>query len=609
MFKFMLKVWALARPYRVRLFLGIVTGVVAGLLEPVMVGTVTFVYGLVFPSANPRAAVAADKLKWAPEVVKHWAESVEQAVSSGVQAHPGAIFVMVAIIPLVLLLRGVFSYLNIYFLQWAAVRTVADLRVRLFGHLMNLSADFFSRTSTGELMSRIMNDTATLHGILSSATAVVVKDPVTLAGLLGFLLWREPKLTLLSLAVLPVCMIPVVIYNRKVRRAARALQAHVAELGNVMSESFSGQRIIKAYNLEAIVTEQFQATVRKFISHYMRIVRSAEIPGPLLEFVGAIGISLVLLMLVSQGGKRPDGSDFLAVLGSIFAMYRPLKNLTRLSSNIEQARAASERVFELLATRNSIPEPAHPKPLQAAGAAIQFDGVDFSYGDQAVLRNFHLTVKPGQLVALVGASGSGKTTLANLLLRFYDPQKGAIRIGGTDIREVATRELRNQIAIVTQETVVFNDTIARNIELGRPGADRAEIVEAAKHAYAHEFITEKPAGFETVAGERGASLSGGQRQRLTIARALLKNAPILILDEAMSALDTESEQVVQSALEELMQGRTTICIAHRLSTIQKADLIVVLDQGQIVESGTHSELMELRAAYFKLYQLQFNQPT
>jgi len=324
-----------------------------------------------------------------------------------------------------------------------------------------------------------------------------------------------------------------------------------------------------------------------------------------LEFVGAIGISLVLIYLVSHQGDRPRSADFLAVILSIFTMYRPLKNLTRLHNTLEQGRAASEKVFALLASTTNIPEPVSPKPLRAAGAEVRFESVAFSYGDNPVLQNINLTVEPGHLVALVGASGSGKTTMTNLLLRFYDPQRGAIRIGGTDIREVTTTDLRNQIAVVTQETILFNQTIARNIELGRPGATRVQIEEAARHAYAYDFIMEKNKGFDTVVGEKGVLISGGQRQRIAIARAILKNAPILLLDEATSSLDTESERAVQAALEELMQGRTTICIAHRLSTIQRADRIVVMDGGRIVETGTHGELIQKGGIYRKLYELQF----
>jgi len=286
-------------------------------------------------------------------------------------------------------------------------------------------------------------------------------------------------------------------------------------------------------------------------------------------------------------------------------MYAPMKNITRLQNQIVQARAASERAFTLLATQSTVAEPAQPRLLRADNADIQFDRVNFSYGEKIALHEINLQIKSGQLVALVGASGSGKTTLSNLLLRFYDPQHGAVRIGGTDIREFATRDLRSQMAVVAQENVLFNDTIRRNIELGRVGATKEEIIAAAKHAHAHEFILENKEGYDTVIGEKGVKLSGGQRQRIAIARAVLRNAPILILDEATNALDTESERAVQNALDELMKGRTTLCIAHRLSTILHADMIVVLNQGRIVETGKHDELIRRGGIYQKLYTLQF----
>ena len=618
MVSFLFKIWGLARPYRSRLFLGVLTGVVSGLIEPLMIATVTLVYGLIFPSANTTALSAqfANAVQRAPafaqnavEFIHGWLQSVEATLTSGVQRHPGALVALVALIPAVMFLRGLFSYLNIYLLQWVAVRAITDLRIRLFHHLLNLSTSFFSRTSSGELMSRMMSDTQSLQNVISNATAVIVKDPVTLVSLLAYLLWQQPMLTLLSLAVLPVCMVPIVIYSRKVRRASRALQTHTAELTEVMGEAFTGNRIIKAYNLEETVTGQFRTTARKFIGHYMRIIRSSEMPGPLLEFFGSIGVALVFLYLLLRAGPRPGSTDFLTVILAIFSMYRPLKNLTRLHNSLEQASAASERVFELLAAPNTVPEPAQPKTLQAAGTDIQFDGVDFDYGEKPVLRGINLTIPAGRMVALVGASGSGKTTLTNLLLRFYDPQRGAVRIGGRDIREVSTRQLREQIAVVTQETVLFNVSIRRNIELGRPGASETDIRDAARHAHAGEFILEKPDGFNTVIGEKGVLLSGGQRQRIAIARALLKNAPILVLDEATSALDTESERAVQAALEELMKGRTTVCIAHRLSTIQNADMIVVLDAGRIVETGNHAELVQRGGIYQKLYEMQFQDGT
>jgi subfamily B ATP-binding cassette protein MsbA len=601
MIAFLFKVWGLAQPYRARLLLGVVTGIIGGFMEPLMILTITLVYAVVFNSPEAVAKLT----QAAPDSVRDWLTTTRESLAQGVGMHPAASVVLVSAIPAVILLRGLFSYLNVYFLQWTAIRAITDLRVRLFEHLLGLSAGFFNRASSGELMSRLMNDTHTLQGIISNATAVIVKDPVTLVATLGGLLWFYPKLTLISLTVLPVCTAPIAIYGRKVRRASKAMQTHAAELTTVMSEAFTGTRVIKAYNLEATMAGQFRATNRHFISHYMRIIRSMEIPGPLLEFMGAIGVALVFLYLLFASGARPDSASLLAVVGSIWTLYRPLKNLTRLHNQLEQARAASERVFELLRTESTEPEPAQPKPLRALGADIHFDQVDFAYGDRTVLSRIDLKIQAGQLVALVGASGSGKTTLANLLLRFYDPKRGAVRIGGLDIREVRSRDLRSQIAVVTQETILFNDTIRNNIALGRPGATEEQILAAARHAHAHDFILEKPGGYDAVVGEKGVNLSGGQRQRIAIARAMLKDAPILLLDEATSALDTESERAVQAALDDLMQGRTCLCIAHRLSTILHADVIIVLDQGRIVEMGRHDELLQRGGVYRRLYELQF----
>ncbi|MGD0745693.1 MAG: ABC transporter ATP-binding protein [Verrucomicrobiota bacterium] len=604
MLAFLFKVWGLAKPYRVRLFLGVLTGVISGLMMPLLICTAMFVYGAVFGSGND-ASAPQQPFRRMPEFVQEWFSNVRQALESGVHAHPWAIAALIAAIPAIMFLSGLFGYLNVYFLQWVSSRTIADLRTRLFAHLLNLSAGFYTENSSGQLISRVMNDTGSLQVILSNATSVVVRDPIKLIGLLAFLFWQQPRLTLISMIALPVCAIPIVIYSRKVRRSSREMQTQTAELTQIMAEAFTGHRIVKAYNLENIVTEKYRVTIRKFVSHYMRIIRALEIPGPLIEFFGSTGVALLLAYLIYYSASRPDPTVFLQLLLSLFAMYQPVKNLTRLQNQVVQARAASERAFALLATQNTVAEPAQPRLLRAENADIQFDHVNFAYGEKAALHDINLQIKAGQLVALVGASGSGKTTLTNLLLRFYDPASGAIRIGGVDIREFATRDLRNQIAVVTQETILFDETIRRNIELGRPGAKDGEIVEAARHAYAYDFIMEKPQGFDAVVGEKGVTLSGGQRQRLAIARAVLRNAPILILDEATSALDTESERAVQAALDELMKGRTTLCIAHRLSTILHANLIVVLDQGRIVETGTHAELIQHGGVYQKLYELQF----
>jgi len=670
MTEFLRKIWELAYPYRGRLFLGVLTGVISGFIGPLLIATAMFVYAAVFPTDHgssskltlnmvnktgsagstyyavaakgpdgklifgnkPASGVTnyivastdlslppsqwtvvatnapvADRppLKYMPAVVNNLFYNARDGLSSGLKTHHAAVWILISLIPLISLLRGVTGYLNVYFLQWAGTRAVADLRTKLFEHLLNLSAGFYTKNATGELVSRVINDTQQLQTIVTNVTSVIVRDPIALVGVLGLLIIQQPRLTLLSVVVLPACVLPIAIYSRKIRRSSKEAQAQLAGLVETMTEGFTGHRVIKAYNLEKIMAGKFREAVKRSVSLIMRITRASEMPGMLIEFFGACGLAIMLGYTINSSGERLQPTDFLQLLFSLVYIYQPLKNLTRLQNQIVQARAATERVFEMLAMTNSVPEPAAPKMLHADKADIVFENVDFNYGEKAVLRNINLTVKAGQLVALVGESGSGKTTMANLLLRFYDPLRGTVKIGGVDIREVRPSDLRNQVAVVAQENILFNDTVARNIEMGRLGATREEIIGAARFARADEFVNQNAEGFDMIVGEKGAKLSGGQRQRIAIARAVLKNAPILILDEATNALDPNVEQQVQAELDLLMQGRTTFCIAHRFSTILHADVIVVLDKGRIVEQGRHEELLKRGGVYYKLYQMQF----
>ena len=598
---FLSKIWGLAKPYRVRLFIGVAAGFVNGILWPVLIGTILFVYEVVVEGKQSKDMPST--ISKMPAFVQHWFVNIRTAIESGLQQHAWAVIMMISIIPLIMFFRGLTGFLNIYCLQWVGSRAIADLRVRLFRHLLDLSAGFYNQTSSGQLISRVMNDTQALQVIIGGATSVIVRDPVTLVSVLALLLWQQTKLTLIAIVVLPACLIPIRIFNRKIRRATTTMQGQSADQTQVMIESFTGYRIVKAYNLENIVTGEFENSCRAAVSQNMRVVRASNVSGPIIEFFGSCGIALLLAYLVFA--HQSTTGDFLTLIMCFFSMYAPIKSLNMLHQWTIQARAASERVFQLLDTKNSVPEPAHPKPLKAAGADIVFENLSFNYGEKTVLRNINLTVKSGRLVALVGPSGSGKTTLTNLLLRFFDPLKGSVRIGGTDNRDVSIRDFRDHIAVVSQEIILFNETIRRNIELGRPGASNEEIIAAARHAHAYDFIIQRPEGFDTLIGEKGIMLSGGQRQRIAIARAVLRNAPILILDEATSALDNQAERIVQATLDELMKERTTICVAHRLSTIRNADLIVVFDEGRIVETGRHEELIQRGGVYQKLYELQF----
>jgi ATP-binding cassette, subfamily B, bacterial MsbA len=604
MIEFLRKILFYVTPYRSRLIVGLGCGIVFALANGALVIAIRFVATLVFAPSGE--VTFSDLIEEVPDLFHPALERIGAHLPplSGGSSKLGLVAV-ISVLPLIMLIRAGFGYFNVYLTNWAAVRAVADLRTRLFDHLQKMPLSFYGQARTGDLISRITNDTLVLHTIIGNSLASIIKDPVTVLALLALLLSEQPRLTLISGLVFPICLFPIITYGRKVRRSAKAIQTHSSEMTTLMHEAFTSNRIIKAYNLEDSVMRLFRETSNKFVSQMMRMVRSYEFPSQLTEFVGALGVSLVFLYVVFVPEHTMSSAAFLQFVTSVFLMYQPLKALSRLHSQLQQARAASERVFELLAMESNLAEPASPKPLNADQAEVVFENISFRYHEKPVLSDIQFRVQPGEMVALVGSSGSGKTTLTSLLLRFYDPESGCIRIGGVDIRDVATHELRSRIALVTQEIILFNDTIRHNIRLGRPGATDAEVEQAARHAHAHTFIMAAPNGYDTVVGEKGVNLSGGQRQRIAIARAILKDAPILVLDEATSALDTESERAVQEALEELMKGRTTICIAHRLSTIQRANLIVVLDQGRVVESGKHDEMLQRDGTYRRLYELQF----
>jgi subfamily B ATP-binding cassette protein MsbA len=596
--QFFVKALKLTWPYRFRVLLGIACGSLAGIANPLLMGSVKLVVDSVFPT--PGAPTLASQLGNIPPFLQRFLPDLS---TLDVKGSDTLTVLIILTIPAVMLLRGLSTYLNTYLMTWAAIRTIFDLRIRVFSHLLTLSAHYFNRISTGELISRF-TEIQVLQGILGNSLVIIIREPITILGLLVFLFSQQPQLTLVAMVVFPLTITPFLVFSHRMRKSSNQMYSEYAELSKLLHETFTAYRVVKAYNLEIPLIERYAKMSRSVIGAFMRMTRSMEMPGPMIEFFGAIGMAMFFIYLAFYTAEKSPGG-LLSFAGSIFLMYAPIKNLVRLHAQLQQANAASQFIFQLLETPTTVTEPAQPKPVKAAGQPIRFEHVNFGYDDKPVLHDFNLTVQPGQLVALVGGSGAGKTTVTSLLLRFYDPTKGVIRIGDTDIRDVTTADLRRHLGVVTQETVLFNDSIKHNIALGRPGATDAEIITAAKHAHAHEFILAKPQGYDTQIGERGVQLSGGQRQRIAIARAILKGAPILLLDEATSALDTESERAVQAALDDLMENRTTLCIAHRLSTIHHADLIVVMDQGRIVETGRHTDLIQTGGVYQRLYELQF----
>jgi subfamily B ATP-binding cassette protein MsbA len=573
-------------PYKVRFILGIIFGALFGAVNGLLLMTIRHVSGIVFHDGHAGGAGFLGRGQAASDVELE------------------TVIVTCALVPAIMLIRGLFSYLNAYCMLWVSMRVLEDIRGQLFGHIMAQSLDFFNKSKGGELIQTVFNQTRMAQQALMTIASDVVKQPLSILSALAALFWIDWKFTLISLVLFPICIIPVAVVGRKVRKAGAKEEQEAGAIMVIMQEAFAGARVVQAHGRETYEVERFGVASQKMLQMMMRWRKAMEIVGPLVEAFASIGIGMAL---VYAWYFNLGSAKFLALQAGLVLLYPPIKTLSRIHILVQKCLSAASTIFELLERNPTISNKPGAVELGRTEGRIQFENVSFRYNKTSAdaVRKLNLNIEPGKSYALVGESGAGKSTVLSLLLRFYDPYKGRILIDGHDLRDVSLQSLRAQMGIVTQETFLFHDTIANNIRYGRLDATKEEIEAAAKAAFAHDFIMAQPEGYDTVVGDKGCNLSGGQQQRLTIARAILRNAPILLLDEATSALDSESERRIQEALQTFSRGRTVIAIAHRLSTILNSDAIVVMENGTAIDIGPHAELIQRCPVYARLYQLQY----
>jgi subfamily B ATP-binding cassette protein MsbA len=516
------------------------------------------------------------------------------------------LFLLPFVIVILFLLKGIFNYVQAYLMNFVGLRVVANLRAKLYDHLQTLSLSFFTKTSTGILISRITNDVNLIQGSVSNVITGLLKDIFTIFALLGVVFYQNWKLAIIALIVFPLAIIPIKEFGKRLRKFSRRSQEQMGSITTFLHETITGNRIVKAYNMEEYEKRRFAQENDRFFMTVFKRAKIRALSHPLMELIGGVGAAFVIWVggySVIRGETTPG--TFFSFMAALFMLYNPIRDLNKVNLEIQEGLAAAARVYELLDIFPDIKDEPGALPLLPISKGIDFQNVTFKYDGEPVLRNISFQVRTGEVVAIVGMSGAGKTSLVNLLPRFYDIEEGHILFDGCDIRKVTIHSLRDQIGLVTQQTILFNDTVRNNIAYGSQGRTDQEMIEAAKAANAHDFIVRLSQGYDTRIGEQGVKLSGGERQRLSIARALLKNAPILILDEATSSLDSDSETEVQKALDRLMENRTVFVIAHRLSTIRNAHRILVLSSGELVEEGNHDKLMARQGEYRRLHELQF----
>lgn len=510
------------------------------------------------------------------------------------------------IIILLFFLRGLFSYLGGYFMSRVGMSIVTDLRIDLYKKICYRPLNFFSSTSTGILISRVMNDVDRIKSAVSEKLVDILSEGFTLIALVCYVFYLNWRLTLITFGSAWIVIILIAKLGGILRRVSVKSQEQTADITTILHETITGIRIVKAFVMERFEIDRFKKEARELLTTNLKAARVVMITPALMEFIGSLMMAVMIYYggLQIQRGKLTAGF-FLTFIFSIYAMYTPIKKLSRVNNVIQEAVSAATRVFAILDMKVEIPEKEDAIEIKTLKNSIEYRNIGFGYRGEVTIKNINIEVKKGEVLAIVGVSGAGKTTIVNLLPRFYDVSSGEILIDGRDIRDFTLNSLREQIGMVTQEVILFNDTVANNIAYGIPGVPMSKIIKAAKVANAHDFIMQLPAQYETIIGEKGFNLSGGERQRVAIARAVFKNPPILILDEATSALDSESEILVQTALNSLMKNRTVLVIAHRLSTVRNADKIIVMKKGQIVEEGRHDALLKLNGEYKRLYTLQF----
>jgi len=600
------KLWPYIDKYRLTFIASIVAGAGSAALTAGQIAVVRYVTKHSFREGAEAAASAAHgTIQGVTGIAQNVVDYVNGPPTT-VSTSLTHILLICSILPLVIIARCFCDYMENYYMTWVSLRVLHDLRIKIFHHILSQSSDFFNKAKIGSLISRVANDTRSAQLAITAVTDDIVTQPLTVIAIVIVMLKIDWRFTVYALSLFPLCLIPIAVFGQKVRKIGRMDETSNAELMVILHEALAGNRLVKTLCREPFEESRFHDASLFMINMGFKVRKAMAIVGPIIESLGGLG---VWAALVYVSFSHMAFSTFTAMLTSLVVLYQPVKKLSKVHISVQKALGATFNIFALLDIEPTIKDKPDAVALERARGEIEFDDVTFTYipNRPPALCDVSVHIEPGKSYALVGVSGAGKSTVFSILLRFYDPNSGCIRLDGHDIRSLTQKSLRESIGMVSQDTFLFHDTILGNIRYGRLDATDEEVYEAARQAFAHDFILAQPQGYQTIIGDKGCLISGGQQQRLAIARALLKNAPILLLDEATSALDSESEHEIQAALERLATGRTVIAIAHRLSTILKADQIVVMDKGEIKEVGRHEELLEKSVLYRRLYDLQFNQ--